>query len=328
VQPRLQLLLSRYGRVGNKRALIGRSGFLFYAPGLAHLAGPSFVDPSALADRAAADVALQPDPRPAIYELAELLKQRGSALVIFPVPDKTALQPRELQGRAGHTVPHNAGWAAFQRDLASHAVTLFDPTPQRLSAAEPPHFLEQDTHWTPAWMQQVAEALAQVATRTGKLPPIPTEHTYRSVAQTAERIGDLVDMLKLPDSQTAFPAREVQIAQVQDESGALWTSDPHADVLLLGDSFTNVFSEDFMGWGEAAGLGPHLSLALGRPVDVIAQNDSGAFATRKLLAQALAAGEDRLAGKRVVIWEFAARELSVGDWKHVEWRAAAGEEAP
>jgi hypothetical protein len=92
---------------------------------------------------------------------------------------------------------------------------------------------------------------------------------------------------------------------------------------LLGDSFTNVFSLEGMGWGAAAGLGPQLSLALQRPIDVIAQNDSGAFVTRRALARELAAGADRLAGKRVVIWEFAARELSAGDWKRIELPEAA-----
>jgi len=52
---------------------------------------------------------------------------------------------------------------------------------------------------------------------------------------------------------------------------------------------------------------------------VIAQNDSGAFATRQTLARELASGSDRLQGKRVVIWEFASRELSVGDWKRLDW---------
>jgi alginate O-acetyltransferase complex protein AlgJ len=52
---------------------------------------------------------------------------------------------------------------------------------------------------------------------------------------------------------------------------------------------------------------------------VIAQNDSGAFATRQALARELAAGVDRLAKKRAVIWEFASRELSVGDWKPIDW---------
>ena len=319
VQPRLQLWLSQFGRVGNKRALIGRDGFLFYTPGLTHLAGPSFLDPSVLDERRAVDATVQPDPRPAIFELAAFLKQRGIALVVFPVPDKTALQPRELHGRARPQVPHNIGWRDFARDLRAHEIALFDPTPQQLSATEPAHFMEQDTHWTPAWMHEVAGDLAQVVTRVGKLPVLQTEHKYSSVAQTAERVGDLVDMLKLPEEQSYFSPREVQLAQVQNEAGELWASEPNADVLLLGDSFTNVFSEDFMGWGEAAGLAPHLSLALGRPLDVIAQNDSGAFATRKLLAAALAGGEDRLAGKRVVIWEFAARELSVGDWKSVDY---------
>jgi hypothetical protein len=323
VQPRLQLLLSQFGRVGNKRALIGHDGYLFYTPGLTHIAGPSFLDPSALAERALQDAALQPDPRPAIHELAAFLAARGIALVLFPVPDKTALQPRELHGRDVLTATHNLGWAELTRDLEQHGIRLFDPTPLQLSAAEPPRFLEQDTHWTPTWMQQVAAQLA--GDLRALLPSTTSAHAYHSVSQRAERVGDLVDMLKLPESQSLFPTRGVQLDQVQDERGALWAPDPEADVLLLGDSFTNVFTEGFMGWGEAAGFGPQLSLALGRPIDVIAQNDSGAFATRKLLEQALARGEDRLRGKRVVIWELAARELSVGDWKHVDWRAAAPE---
>jgi alginate O-acetyltransferase complex protein AlgJ len=96
-------------------------------------------------------------------------------------------------------------------------------------------------------------------------------------------------------------------------------------VLLLGDSFTNVFSLEPMGWGEGAGLGPQLARALGRDVDVLAQNDSGAFATRQLLWNALAGGEDRLAGKQVVVWEFASRELAVGNWKPLDWARARPE---
>jgi alginate O-acetyltransferase complex protein AlgJ len=101
--------------------------------------------------------------------------------------------------------------------------------------------------------------------------------------------------------------------------GQPWQPSETADVLLLGDSFTNIYTQEPMGWGAAAGLAPHLALALGRPVDVLARNDAGAYATRKLLAEALAAGEDRLAGKRVVIWELAARELAVGDFQPFDY---------
>ena len=52
---------------------------------------------------------------------------------------------------------------------------------------------------------------------------------------------------------------------------------------------------------------------------VVQSATQGAFATRQALWRQLSHGEDRLAGKRVVIWEFASRELSVGDWKQFDW---------
>lgn len=134
-------------------------------------------------------------------------------------------------------------------------------------------------------------------------------------------------MLKLPEGRSLFPPQAVTVHQVQDETGASWEPDPTAKVLLLGDSFTNVYSVDEMGWGGSAGLGPQLALALGSKVDVLARNDSGAFATRQMLFRALLAGEDRLLGKRVVIWEFASRELSVGDWKLIDWPAVENQGA-
>ena len=70
--------------------------------------------------------------------------------------------------------------------------------------------------------------------------------------------------------------------------GRPWRPDPTADVLLLGDSFTNIFSLEAMGWGTAAGLAEQLSFVLGRPVDRLVQNANGAFATREALARELA----------------------------------------
>jgi hypothetical protein len=58
-----------------------------------------------------------------------------------------------------------------------------------------------------------------------------------------------------------------------------------------------------------------LSYTLQRPIDRIVQNDEGAHATRGLLRRDLASGGNRLADKRVVIWQFAARELAFGDWR-------------
>jgi alginate O-acetyltransferase complex protein AlgJ len=86
-------------------------------------------------------------------------------------------------------------------------------------------------------------------------------------------------------------------------------------VLLLGDSFSNIYSLGAMGWGEGAGFPERLSAHLGRPVEAIVRNNDGAFATRQTLQKELASGTDRLRGKKVVVWEFAARELAFGNWK-------------
>jgi hypothetical protein len=69
-----------------------------------------------------------------------------------------------------------------------------------------------------------------------------------------------------------------------------------------------------MGWGEASGFVEQLSVALDRPVDRIVQNDQGASATRLMLEREVAAGGERLASTRVVVWQFSARELAFGDW--------------
>jgi alginate O-acetyltransferase complex protein AlgJ len=119
-------------------------------------------------------------------------------------------------------------------------------------------------------------------------------------------------MLDLPGGQHLYPPERVLLSRVVNDDGSAWRSDRAADVLLLGDSFANIYSLASMGWGDSAGFAEHLSYALSRPVDRIVQNDDGAFAPREMLTKA---GPERIAGKRVVIWQFAARELAFGNWK-------------
>jgi hypothetical protein len=339
VQPHVQLFLTRYGRVGNKRAVVGHDGWLYYTPGVLHVAGPGFLDRGVqrereLGERDADDAPIQADPRPAILDFSAALERRGIRLILMPVPDKAAVEAESLHGRRRpDRRPDNPDYDRFLEELRAQGVAVFDarqvlpglePRPASLEQdtqsflVQDTHcFLVQDTHWTPSWMEQVARALAADIDKLGVLSAAP-EQSLHAVEQSAARVGDLVDMLELPEDQALFSPQEVQIHQVQDAQGNAWEPDPNAEILLLGDSFTNVFSLEGMGWGAAAGLAPQLALALGRPLDVIAQNDSGAFVTRQALARELAAGNDRLAGKRVVIWEFAARELSAGDWKRLE----------
>jgi len=320
VQPYLQLAASAWGGFGNVNAVIGRGGWLFYAPGIEYVTGRGFLDPNRLKWRwkeriDAGDAAFHPDPRPAIKEFAALCRQYGARLVLLPVPDKAMLQPAQLSGRVtlpGAT-PNNPDFGRFVAEMQAAGIEVFDATPTTLTAGDV-RFLQQDTHWTPDWMDAVSRALAA---RLG--PTAPPTATLEPVAVT--RVGDLVDMLKLPAHQQLFLPQTITVQRVLDSgTRQSWQPSHDADILVLGDSFTNVFSAEVMGWGDSAGFVEHLSYHLGKPVDRITRNDNGASATRQILAEEMARGNDRLKGKRVVVWEFAIRELMVGDWKPITYR--------
>ena len=124
-------------------------------------------------------------------------------------------------------------------------------------------------------------------------------------------------MLKLPDDQTVFaPQTVATVHQVHDAAGADWEPDARRRRAAARRQLHQRVLARRHGLGrQPPGSRRTWRSRSGARVDVIAQNDSGAFATRQALARELAGGEDRLAGKRVVVWEFASRELAVGDWK-------------
>src|SRR6266446_1338548 len=118
-----------------------------------------------------------------------------------------------------------------------------------------------------------------------------------------------------PETMEVVAERLADFLQLPVAAGSTSPSIIEKEIVALGDSFSNIFSFEAMGWGESAGFAEHLSFALRRPIDCILRNSDASFATREILSNELARGRDRLAGKKLVIWEFAARELSFGNWK-------------
>jgi alginate O-acetyltransferase complex protein AlgJ len=322
VQPRLQQLLTATLRVGNDRTVVGGDGWLFYQPGLDYVAGAGFLDPRLLRVRATRMLdrdrvtAAQPDPRPALRALHEDLARAGIRLVLVPVPDKAAVEARRL-APAVAAVPGNPDWRRFAADMRAAGVEVFDVPPP---AGNGPAYLAQDTHWTPRYMQQVAAALAENV-RRGEPSGSPADPPLRTETTTVTRVGDLVDMLRLPVEQRQFRPQPAEITRVVSADGTRWTPQPGADVLLVGDSFTNTYSDPAMGWGDSAGFAEHLSLALGRPLDVLAENGGASAAVRVSLARA--ENRPRLAGKRLVIYQFAMRDLVGQHWPVVRMPLAA-----
>jgi alginate O-acetyltransferase complex protein AlgJ len=317
LRPRAQAILSGWLGAGNERVYLGREGWLFYRPDLDYVTGRGFLEPEALRRRTAAADAWaappHPDPRPAIARFHRQLAARGIVLIVVPTPVKPGIHPEKFAAEQTAGPIQNASYADFLAWLQSEGIRVFDPAIVLDSVrGSGPQYLLTDTHWRPEAMELVAERLAAFVRQQTDLPAAPSARRVESLEIATT--GDTAAMLDLPAHQRLYPPERAVISRVLGEDGSPWRSDRAADVLLLGDSFTNIYSLASMGWGDSAGLAEHLSYALGRPLDRIVQNDAGAFATREMLRQA---GPERLDGKRVVIWQFAARELATGDWKEI-----------
>lgn len=324
-QTELQWFQLRFGGQGNETVYPGasagdgdsESGWLLLRTGFDHLVGRPFLDPAALEGRRRTADSWRPepspDPRPALLDFHRRLQERGIDLALLPVPTKPAIESASLAPGAPRPLA-NASFEAFRKAMEDAGIHVFDVDTilHELTQSGSPAYLRTDSHWSPAAVSAVAETLASWLETNYELGPAdafweatPTERTGR---------GDLWRLLKLPDDRPLYPEESVEANEIASWDGQLWSPDENAAVLVLGDSFVNVYSEESLHWGRAAGFAEQLSFHLQRGVDRIARNDGSSDQVRRDLTRS----PERLDGKRVVIYQFAMRELSVGDWPVVD----------
>lgn len=330
LRPLVQTALVHVFGEGNTQAVVAKGGWLFFQKDIDYVNGRPFLDKRRQRERGEREH-VEADPLPAVLDFNRQLADRGIRLIFMPVPVKPCIEADRLDQSAGakNRVRQNASFASFAETLRAHGLEVFDPAAllmERRERTGEAQYLARDTHWTPQAMEAVAQSLARMVAfgeegqAASGASPSPGSLEFAAKKAGAMEVrsvtahGDTVALLGLPASQTVYPPETVQ-TRVVSSGGMVWRASPNAEVLLLGDSFANIFSLKEMGWGEQAGLAEHLSAALDAPVDALLRNSDGAFATRQMLQQELARGRDRLAGKKVVVWECAARELSFGDWK-------------
>jgi len=318
-----QQLLLKLG-YGNEKVYPGKKGWLFYRPDMDYLIGQGFLDSSTLKERSQSgkiwEKPIEPDPVSAILDFNRQLNQRGIKLVLLPTPIKASLHPEFFAENSSWHLPlQNRSWQDFIDRMKEEGVDVFDAAPvlkQFLQQNDQPVYLATDTHWRPEAMEEVARRVALFL--RGYISTDEKSMDYRRKSRRVTNVGDIAAMLQLTGPSRTADTEEVEIHPVVSRSDELWQPVTEAEVLLLGDSFSNIYSLSGMGWGEGSGFGEQVSFFLDRPVDLVSQNDAGAFATREMLAKEMARGRDRLAGKKVVVWQFASRELSSGNWKHIE----------
>lgn len=297
--PPTQKFLLDFLKTGNEKVIVGNNQWLFYTSDFNYLVNPGFLRPERLQKRALSQV--QPNPVAAIADFNDQLKKRNIELILLPVPVKPMLYADQLGGATGTL--QNYSWEKFKAEMTARNIRVLDIAPElmqmRRDNLEP--YLKTDTHWTPAGMKKAAALITMAL--TGREP----QSSGRPVAVTA--LGDIARMLTLSVPEQSFLPETVTVEEFDT------SPNPDADILLLGNSFTNIYSLEAMRWGTRGGLAERLMADLGKPIDVISRNDAGAYATRQLLANELKRGRDRLNGKKTVIYEFAIRELADGDWK-------------
>lgn len=315
--PAMQWIVLRWGGVGNETVYagrdVGRDGWLLFRPGFDHLVGPAFLDDDVLERRRRSRESwkppLHPDPRPALLAFHRRLAARDVDLLLLPVPTKPAVHPEALARGVSAQGLENPSLGPFLEEMENAGLHVLDPSPiLRRLAEEGGAYLRTDSHWTPRAVEAVARAVAREVESLAELAPGDTVFFPTELRRKGR--GDLWHLLELPAERPIYAEEEVTVREITDRDGLLWAPSRDAEVLLLGDSFTNVYSVEGLHWGRGAGLAEQLAFELARPVDRIAIQDGSSDQVRRELAR----DPDRLEGKKVVVYQIATRELSLGDW--------------
>jgi hypothetical protein len=308
-RPSMQYLEWRFLGDAGEKIVVGRDGWLFYRQSVRYVIERQ----SGAAERDSAD------PLAAIRSFRDQLEARGIRLLVVPVPNKESVYPEMVAERAEdagvivcgqtrrlleeleqHGIEHVDLFEVFRR--AKHEEGRSDPS--RL-------YVAQDSHWSPEGARVAAVAIARRVLDGGIIKR--GDQTYDLRPAVVRRHGDLVEMLRVPQIERALEPEKLQCLQVVEPgTGKLYHDAPESEVVILGDSFLRIYERDEPG---AAGFIAHVARELGQPLTSIV-NDGGAST---LVRQELARRAALLLHKRLVIWEFAEREIRYGNegWKVV-----------
>jgi hypothetical protein len=242
-------------------------------------------------------------PREAIVDFNEQLKGLGVRLIVVPVPAKATIHSDSFDSRLKGKGLY-ASDAEFYEKLRADGVEVIDLTQEFASAkSQGPLYCARDTHWNGRAIALAAQKLSQTLKGV-----VPKSLTLEAKDEEVEIQGDL-----------GGEKEKVALRFVRPQ-GQPGRVEPNrmSPILVFGDSHALVFHDGGDMHARGAGLPDQLAFELGAPLDVLAVRGSGATSARVSLARRARANPDYLAGKKVIVWCFGARELTQADaWKIV-----------
>ncbi len=162
-------------------------------------------------------------------------------------------------------------------------------------------FLKYDTHWTFDTMEEFSKFIANTIINKSKNLKINHINFIKNKFKI-ENHGDLYDML---DINVNLNMQEVKINQIKSKNYSKIINDINSDITLIGDSFTNIYSDKALKWGSNSGLAYQLAYRLKGSINSIAINGS-AFKTA-LIKNFLKA--KKLKKKSILVLIISEREL-------------------
>jgi alginate O-acetyltransferase complex protein AlgJ len=243
-----------------------------------------------------------------ISAVARFLRNRGIALLVVPVPDKSRVEAAHLCNirRSARLAGRLDRFATALRQRHIATVDIYKP----MAALGGELYYRTDTHWNERGAQRAAEAIA-VHLHDIHHEPKP-EGTFRvTTGPLRERVGDLIHLAGLDD--VPWPLRPrgdfeapSRIEHLSSHAIGPFDQLPSPEVVEIGTSFS-----------RRANFTQFLSLSLGAPVANMAK-DGGGLVTAAAAYFSNAAFRD--SPPRVVIWEVPERIIDgpITEAEHIE----------
>ncbi len=307
--------LASDAETADRISVTGLDGWVFVGPELRHLSLGRFWGPAATAvsrSRRPEDA----DPLPAIQDFKRQLDDLGIELLLVPVPPKAVIFPEKVSDAITIPIPVprlDPAHQQFYERLRTDGVDVLDLTDLFIAERfhpDGPLYCRTDTHWSGTGCTVAAGAIADVIRGRIWYDELDT-HPYAAAWYSTTITGDLTRGDDVSGRPEELRLRGVVTGTGQDRSPV--SPDPNSPIVLLGDSHNLVFHAGDDMHATGAGLPDQLAFVLGLPIDLVAVRGSGATPARVNLLRRAQADPEYWSRKRLVIWCFAARELTESD---------------